>query len=121
MKGSDKLNKNSNFKVKKIDNIKIPENANVRVKLTGTIMEIMYSQKTLNTQIFIKKLNGHEYVDLRTGEVFEYDIIENRSENFDSVRRSLGRLRDYINTNVLSVNNCKWVTLTYDENMTDTT
>ena len=115
------MNKNSNFKVKKIDNIKIPENANVRVKLTGTIMELMYSQKTLNTQIFIKKLNGHEYVDLRTGEVFEYDIIENRSENLDSVRRSLGRLRDYINTNVLSVINCKWVTLTYAENMTDTT
>ena len=71
------MNKNSNFKVKKIDNIKIPENANVRVKLTGTIMEIMYSQKTLNTQIFIRKLNDFQYVDLRTGEIFEYNLIEN--------------------------------------------
>ena len=75
MKGSDKLNKNSNFKVNKIENIKVPQNANVRVKLTGTIKEILYSQKTLNTQIIIKKLNEQEYVNLRTGEVFEYDII----------------------------------------------
>jgi hypothetical protein len=39
------LNKNRNFKVKKIDNIKVPKNANVRVKLTGNIMEVMYSKK----------------------------------------------------------------------------
>jgi hypothetical protein len=114
------LNKNSNFKVKKIDNIKVPEKANVRVKLTGNIMEVMYSEKKASGQIYIKKINGHEYVDLRTGEVFEYYTIENRSENLDSVRRSLCRLRDYINTNVVDVTKCKWVTLTYAENMTDT-
>jgi hypothetical protein len=120
MKGSDRLNKNSNFKVKKIDNIKVPENANVRVKLTGNIMEVMYSVKQASGQIYIKKINSHEYVDLRTGEVFEYETIDNRSQNLDSVRRSLGRLRDYINTNVIDVTKCKWVTLTYAENMTDT-
>jgi hypothetical protein len=120
MKGSDRLNKNSNFKVKKIDNIKVPENANVRVKLTGNIMEVMYSEKQAPGLIYIKKINGHEYVDLRTGEVFEYETIDNRSQNLDSVRRSLGRLRDYINTNVVDVTKCKWVTLTYAENMTDT-
>ncbi len=36
------------------------------------------------------------------------------------VSQSLKRLRDYINTNVSDVKNCKWVTLTYKENMTDT-
>jgi hypothetical protein len=115
------LNKNRNFKVKKIDNIKVPENANIRVKITGSIMELMYSEKQVLGQIYIKKINGHEYVDLRTGEVFDYEVIQNRSENLDSVRRSLGRLRDYINTNVVDVTKCKWVTLTYAENMTDTT
>ena len=83
-------------------------------------MEIMYSQKTLNTQIFIRKLNDFQYVDLRTGEIFEYNLIENRAENLDSVRRSLGRLKDYINTNCVIVDNIKWVTLTYAENMTYT-
>lgn len=114
------MNKNRNFKVKKIDNIKVPENANVRVKLTGNIIELMYSEKQASGQIYIKKINGHEYVDLRTGEVFEYETIDNRSQNLDSVRRSLGRLRDYINTNVVDVTKCKWVTLTFAENMTDT-
>ena len=120
MEESDRLNKNSNFKVKKIDNIKVPENAKVRVKLTGDIMEVMYSEKQALGQIYIKKINGHEYVNLRTGEVLEYETIENRSQNLDSVRRSLGRRRDYINTNVVDVTKCKWVTLTYAENMTDT-
>ena len=114
------MNKNRNFKVKKIDNIKVPKNANVRVKLTGNIMEVMYSEKQAPGLIYIKKINGHEYVDLRTGEVFEYETIDNRSQNLDSVRRSLGRLRDYINTNCVDVTKCKWVTLTYAENMTDT-
>lgn len=114
------MNKNKSFKVEKVDNIKVPERANVRVKLTGNIIELMYSKKQSPGQIFIKKINGHEYVDLRTGEKFEYETIENRSQNLDSVRRSLGRLRDYINTNVVNVNNCKWVTLTYVENMTNT-
>jgi hypothetical protein len=114
------LNKNSNFKVKKIENIKVPEHANVRVKLTGNIIELMYSEKQATGEIYIKKINGHEYVDLRTGEVFEYETIDNRSQNLDSVRRSLGRLRDYINTNVVDVTKCKWITLTYAENMTDT-
>lgn len=114
------MNKNRNFKVKKIDNIKVPENAKVRVKITGNIMELMYSEKQVLGQIYIKKINGHEYVYLRTGEVFKYEKIDNRSQNLDSVRRSLGRLRDYINTNVVDVTKCKWVTLTYAENMTDT-
>lgn len=114
------LIKNKSIKIEKVENIPIPKESTIRVKKTGNITELMYSQRQAPGQIYIKKINGHEYVDIRTGEVFEYEIIKNRSENLDSVRRSLGRLRDYINTNVLSVNNCKWVTLTYAENMTDT-
>ncbi|PBH18006.1 hypothetical protein BGV21_21115, partial [Clostridioides difficile] len=36
------------------------------------------------------------------------------------VRASLRRLRDYLNTNITDVSHCKWITLTYSENMTDT-
>ena len=36
------------------------------------------------------------------------------------VSQSLKRLRDYINTNVVDVTKCKWITLTYAENMTNT-
>jgi hypothetical protein len=90
----------------------------VRVKEMGNIVELMYSVRN-NRQIFIKKISDTEYIDLRTGEVKECAKIENRAGNINSVRQSLSRLRDLINTNITDVNNCKWVTLTYADNMTD--
>jgi len=91
----------------------------IRVKEMGNIIELMYS-KTKSTENVIKKISGDEYIDLRTGEVKEFKHIENRANSINDVRKSLGRLRDYINTNVVDVKTCKWVTLTYKENMTDT-
>lgn len=120
MIGSEILTKNRPIKIEYVENPTIPKEATLRVKTTGNITELMYSQRQSPGQIYIRKINGHEYVDIRTGEIFEYETIENRSENLDSVRRSLGRLRDYINTNCVNISNIKWVTLTYAENMTDT-
>ena len=34
--------------------------------------------------------------------------------------KKLGRLRDYLNTNITDVSKGRWVTLTYAENMTNT-
>ena len=90
----------------------------VRVKEMGNVIELMYSERT-NHQIFIKKISDSEYIDLRTGEVLECNRIENRAGNLNSVRQSLGRLRDLLNTNITDVSKCRWVTLTYAENMTD--
>jgi len=121
MKGSEKwLTKNRPIKIEYVENPIIIDESIVRVKQTGRITELMYSQRQSPGQIYIRKINGQEYVDIRTGEIFQYETIENRSENLDSVRRSLGRLRDYINTNCVNLSNIKWVTLTYAENMTDT-
>lgn len=91
----------------------------VRIKEMGNIIEIMYQEKRNKVNV-IKKLNANQYVDIRTGEVKEFIHIENRAQAINDVRKSLGRLRDYINTNVTDVSKCKWVTLTYAENMTDT-
>jgi hypothetical protein len=99
---------------------KVLDNQKVRVKETGNIIELMHSENRPSGKIYIKKISGTEYVDIRTGDIIECKHIENRSQNLDSVRRSLGRLRDYINTNCVKNENCKWVTLTYAENMTDT-
>jgi hypothetical protein len=118
--GSELMTKNKSIKIEYVENPTIPKEATIRVKTTGNITELMYSERQSPGRIYIRKINGHEYVDVRTGEIFEYKTIENRSENLDSVRRSLGRLRDYINTNCVNISNIKWVTLTYAENMTDT-
>lgn len=91
----------------------------VRVKEMGNIVEVMYSDKK-NNQIVIKKINENEYIDLRTGEIKQFQKIDNRACDMNSVRQSLGKLRDLLNTNITDVSKCRWVTLTYKENMTDT-
>lgn len=90
----------------------------VSLKTMGHIYEICYLQKR-NNYINIQLLDKDHYVYLNTGEVFECNHIENRSESKFQVGQSLKRLRDYINTNVVEPNNCKWITLTYKNNMTD--
>lgn len=91
----------------------------VRVKEMGNVIELMYQEKR-NSSNVIKKINSNQYIDTRTGEVKDFVHIENRGQAVNEVRKSLGRLRDYINANVSDVSKCKWVTLTYAENMRDT-
>lgn len=91
----------------------------VTVKTCGNIIEtvfLSYRNKTCK----IKKIDKNHYIDLETGEVKEFQHNENRQHDLNSVRTSLGRLRDYLNTNVTQPQNCRWITLTYAENMTDT-
>ena len=59
-------------------------------------------------------------MDLRTGEVFEYDHGETRADSTESIRRTLAHIRALVNTNVTEAEKARWVTLTYAENMTDT-
>lgn len=91
----------------------------VSLKTMGHIYEICYLQKK-NNKATIQLLDKDHYIYLDTGEIFECNHIENRAESKFQVGQSLKRLRDYINTNVLDPNNCKWVTLTYAKNMQDT-
>lgn len=78
----------------------------------------MYTQKH-NTSCVIRKLNKEKYMDIRTGEVKDFKHTENRSNNLKSVAKSLRIGRDYLNTNITDVSKCRWLTLTYRENMTD--
>lgn len=95
----------------------------VSLKTLGNIFEVCFI-KNKNNKIYTKLIDKDHYIDLRTfedtGEVFECNHIENRSQNIFQVGQSLKRLRDYINTNVIDISKCKWLTLTYKENMKDT-
>ena len=99
-------------------NVRPTDYQEVRVKEMGNIIELMYCERK-NHKIFIKKISDAEYIDLRTGEVKECNKIDNRAGNLNSVRQSLSRLRDLLNTNITDVSKCRWVTLTYAENMTN--
>ena len=91
----------------------------VSLKTMGHIYEICYLQKK-NDKISTQLIDKDHYIYLDTGEIFECNHIDNRAENKFQVGQSLKRLRDYINTNVVDINKCKWITLTYAKNMTDT-
>lgn len=91
----------------------------VRVKKTGFVTEIMYQDKT-NRRPTIIKLDKENYIICSTGEICTVKHSATRKGNVMEVKRSMNRLRDYINTNVIEPSHCKWVTLTYAENMTDT-
>lgn len=68
----------------------------------------------------VKKISQKEYINLNTGEVSEYSLSSNRSENVDSLRKTFKRIRALINSNCENPDFLHWVTLTYKENMTDT-
>lgn len=83
------------------------------------IYEIQHMDK-MNHSVSIKKMNKHDYVVLETGEIKQYNHIENRSESYNSLRQTFKKLRYLINNNFSGRKNELFVTLTYAENMTDT-
>jgi len=105
---------------KKLDiNIRPMDKDIVKVKKMGHITELMYMQHK-NSSCKIKKLDNDRYVLLDTGEEFYFEHIENRADDKNSIRTTLCKLRDYLNTNIIDVTKCRWITLTNAENMTDT-
>ena len=78
----------------------------------------MYSEKRSRGGCIVK-LDKDTYTDKRTGEIKEFEHIENRSQDLDNVAKSLKRLRDLLNANITDVSKCRWVTFTYADNMTD--
>lgn len=92
--------------------------SDTRVTTMGHITEVVTMQKRCLGPPVVRVDKDH-FMDLRTGELLEYEHIENRAESTDSIRRTLAHIRALINTNVTVPENCRWVTLTYSENMTD--
>ena len=107
------------MEIKKLDcPVSISDSALVRLKEMGNITEIMFSEKRSRGG-YITKIDKDHYVDNRTGELFEFKHLENRAQDLANVAKSLAQGRDILNANITDVSRCRWVTLTYAENMTD--
>lgn len=107
------------LKINKLDSpIFLLDDDPVRVKEMGNITEIMFSEKR-SSGGYITKIDKDHYVDNRTGELFNFRHIENRSQDLANVAKSLAQGRDILNTNITDVSCCRWLTLTYADNMTD--
>lgn len=85
----------------------------------GHISEIQRMERQ-NQQQTIRKISKDEYIVLETGEVKEFNHIENRSQSMNSLRQTFKKLRYLINNNFVGAKNELHMTLTYAENMTDT-
>ena len=94
------------------------KNRNCKVTQCGFVTEIMEMTNT-NFEPTMRKINAEQGVILSTGEVVDFNKSSNRSENAKGIRKSMKNLRDLLNANITEVKNCRWVTLTYAENMQD--
>lgn len=107
------------MKVEKLKNsLPIPLNETVRLKEMGNVIEIMHSDKHSRGG-YITKIDKDHYVLNETGELKKFKHIENRAQDLSNVAKTLSYGRDILNTNITDVVRCRWVTLTYAENMTN--
>lgn len=89
-----------------------------RVKKCGHIVEVMTTEHKSKGGT-TRKIDKDSYFDTRTGEVKDYQHHETRADDTNSVARSLAYGRDLLNANVIDTIHCRWLTLTYAENMQD--
>lgn len=101
------------------DNITVSPEQIIRVKKMGNITELFYQQKKSKGGS-ITKIDKDTYIDNNTGEIKEFNHIKNRSQDMDNIKKSMQKLRDLLNTNIINTKNVRWVTITYKENITDT-
>ena len=101
-----------------LNDYQIDEYARTKVISMGNIVEVVSTSRHSNGSPCVKIDKDH-YVDNRTGEVFEYSHIDDRSGSIRSIKNTLAHIRALVNTNVVQNENVRWVTLTYAENMTD--
>lgn len=90
----------------------------VTVKQAGNITEVTYTSRRSKGGT-TRKISKDEYVDIRDGQVKEFNHQDRRSDDLKSVSRSMKQGRDMINANVINPAEWRWITLTYAENMTD--
>lgn len=96
----------------------INEKKNVRVTNINDEMRITCNSFQ-NTILRMKKRDKNTGINLETGEIIEFKHSKNRSERLCDFKRSLSELRDIIKTNVTELEKCFFITLTYEENISD--
>lgn len=93
--------------------------APAKITRMGNITDLVVYDKVTREPV-CTKISKDSYMNTRTGEVFDYKHISNRSQCYDSIRKTMQKIRELVNTNVTNIYNIRWITLTYKENMTDT-
>lgn len=107
------------MEIKKVQNSTLNPNVLVKVTEMGNITEIQYMEHKNNRQVTQMLEGGEQYLNLLTGEIGDIKHGESRKDNVKGLYKTFAHMRELINTNVTEPKNCRWITLTYAENMTD--
>ena len=91
----------------------------VRVTESGNIIDVTFTEKRNDSQT-VKLLGNGKMMILSTGEIIDIQGGENRLDHKNHLFQTFRRIRNLVNANVTDANFCRWVTLTYAENMQDT-
>lgn len=94
------------------ENYRISDNEIVTLTKMNHVSEIQYLEK-MNVRQIIKKLSKHEYLNLDTGEIKEFEKTDFRYQNTSSLYKTFKKLRYLINNNFNGSKNELFVTLTY--------
>jgi hypothetical protein len=96
----------------------ISEGALVTVTKMKHIIEVQHMEKK-NRTVHIQKIDADTYVEIATGEIKEFNHIENRKESINSLRQTFKKMRYLINNNFSGQANEMHIVLTYREHVTD--
>lgn len=97
-----------------------PSDAWATVTEAGNIVKVTLSSHHNLKQTIQLLEGGDEYIVISSGEVKEVEHKETRAQNMASVRTTFQKLSMLINANTSDPTKCRFVTLTYAENMQDT-
>lgn len=93
-------------------NVEVMNDEIVTFTKMNHISEIQYLS-AVNTKARTRKLNAEEYVDLRTGEIKQFELSETRADNVNSLKKTFKKLRYLINNNFVGNPNEFFITLTF--------
>lgn len=100
------------------DDIKVCDSVQVKLKTAGNIQVIQFTAG-VNKTCPVRNLSRDTYLDTKTGEVKQKKKSDNRYQSPKSVRKNINRLMDLIRCNATDPVKCKWITVTYENIMTD--
>ena len=86
----------------------------------GNVVEIQYMSRK-NTKATVRMLGNGEYLEVASGEIKKIvNHSSNRNELKCNLYKTFKKLRGIINANVVNVNQVRWCTLTYGDNVRST-
>lgn len=89
----------------------------VKVKKCGNVVSVSSTHSVFFSPC--ERLDKDTYIYLPSGEKRQIKHNTSRASDLQSVARSLALGRDILNSNITDVSFCRWLTLTYADNMTD--